>query len=219
MKRDQWLVKSCLIALILLLVCSCSRDDGAGPLFQDDFGDARSGWGADERDEFERGYEKGKYFIELYEPNWFAWASPGRTFDDVSVEVDVHLTSGAHNGHFGVICRHANLKNFYYFAISADGYYAIFRRVDGGDLETLSGDGSGMAQSPVIKTGEQSNVVRAVCQGNELSLYVNDELLETVTDDAHAHGDVGIGAGSALEGGLHIQFDDFTVTGQPGGGS
>ncbi|MEA3340366.1 MAG: hypothetical protein U9R15_10405 [Chloroflexota bacterium] len=219
MKGHRWIVKSCLIALSLLLACGCSRDDGAGPLFQDNFDDANSGWDADERDEFGRGYGKGEYFIELYEPNWFAWASPGQRFDDVSVEVDVHLTSGSYDGHFGVLCRHVNLKNFYYFAISADGYYAIFRRVDGGDLETLSGDGSGMAHSPVIKTGEQSNDVRAVCQGNELSLYVNDELLETVTDDAHAQGDVGVGAGSVSEGDLRIQFDDFAVTGQPDGGS
>ncbi|MCK4472809.1 MAG: hypothetical protein KAW49_13595, partial [Anaerolineae bacterium] len=102
--------------------------------------------------------------------------------------------------------------NFYYFAISADGYYAIFRRVDGGDLEILTGDGSGMAPSLAIRTGEQANRILAVCQGDELSLYVNGELLEAVTDDTHTQGDVGIGAGSGSEGDIRVQFDDFVVT-------
>ncbi len=213
MKRERWFIKSCLIVLILSLACGCTQDGGRPP-FQDDFEAVDGGWGADERDEFRRGYGEGEYFIELYGSNWFAWAYPGQQFDDVSVEVEAYLTSDPQDGHFGVLCRHTDLENFYYFAISGDGYYAIFRRVDGGALETLSAGGSGMLYSPLIKTGEQANDVRAVCQGNELSLYVNGELLETVTDDAHNRGDVGIGAGSGAGGNARVQFDNFVATDQ-----
>ncbi|RLC99730.1 MAG: hypothetical protein DRI77_02065 [Chloroflexi bacterium] len=219
MKRRYRLAKGCLIGLVLLLVCGCTSGGSGKPLFQDDFDDASSGWGADERQEFDRGYEAGDYFIELYESNWLAWACPGQRFDDVSVEVQVSLISGLQDGHFGVLCRHIDLDNFYYFAISADGYYAIFRRVDGGDLEPLTGDGEGMVYSSAIKTGEQSNDIRAVCQGDELSFYINGELLETVSDDSHARGDVGIGAGSGSAGGGRVQFDNFVVTKPQDGGS
>jgi len=187
-------------------------DDGQGPLFRDDFDSPRSGWGADQREEFERGYEQDEYFIELHEPSWFVWAYPGEQFDNVSVEVDAYLASGSQDGHFGALCRHVDVDNFYYFAISADGYYAIFRRAGGGDLETLTGDGSGMAPSSAIRTGGQVNRVVAVCQGNELSLYINGELLETVTDDIHTQGDVGLGAGIGPERNVRIQFDNFVVT-------
>jgi hypothetical protein len=130
----------------------------------------------------------------------------------VSVEVDIYLASGSQASHFGVLCRYKDQDNFYYLAISADGYYAIFRRVDGGDLEVLTGDGSGMAYSPAIKTGGQTNRILAVCQGSELALHVNGALLAAVTDDAYASGDVGIGAGSGPQGDFRVQFDNFLVT-------
>ena len=213
MRRHCCRLKGCLMVLALsLLVCSCTSGDDQGLLFQDGFDNPRSGWGSDQREEFERGYEEGEYFIQLHEPNWFAWAHPGERFEDMSVEVDAYLASGSPDGHFGVLCRHVDVDNFYYLAISAEGYYAIFRRVDGGDLEVLTGDGSGMAPSPIIKTGEQINHILAVCQGDELSLYVNDELLETVTDETHTRGDVGMGAGSGSEGNVRIHFDNFIVT-------
>jgi hypothetical protein len=205
-------LKGCLIILaLLLLVPGCTTGDDQGPLFQDDFDSRRSGWGTDQREEFERGYEEDGYFIELCEPDWFAWAYPGVQFDDVSVEVTISLVSGSQDGHFGVLCRHVDVDNFYYFGISADGYYAIFQRMDGGALEVLTGDGSGMVPSPAIRTGGQINHVLAVCYEDELSLYVNGELLETVTDDTHTRGDVGLGAGSGPGGDARVQFDDFIV--------
>jgi hypothetical protein len=206
-------LKSCLIVLALsLLACGCGRGDDQSVLFQDNFDNPRSGWGTDQRERFERGYDEGEYFIELKGPRWFAWAHPGRQFDDVSVEVDVYLASGSQDSHFGVLCRHVNLGNFYYFAISPDGYYAIFRRVDSGDLEVLTGDGGGMTFSPAIRTGGQTNHVLAVCQGSELKLYVNSELLEAVTDDTYTRGAVGVGAGSGREGGVLVRLDNFLVT-------
>ena len=204
----------CLIVFVLLsllLTCSCARGSD-GSLFQDDFDNPRSGWGAEQGERFERGYEEGEYFIQLHEPNWFAWAHPGERFDDVSVEVDVYLASGSQDSHFGVLCRHVDQDNFYYLAISADGYYAIFRRVDGGVLEVLTGDGSGMTYSPAVRTDRQTNRVVAVCQADELALYVHGELLEAVIDGTYPSGDVGIGAGTGAQGDVRAQFDNFLVT-------
>lgn len=213
MKRRCRRLNRCLIVLVLsLLACGCTRGSDRSVLFQDEFDNPRSGWGADRRARFERGYEEDEYFIQLHQPNWFAWAYPGEQFGDVSIEVDVRLTSGAQDSQFGVLCRHVDPANFYYFAISADGYYAIFKRVDGGDLEVLTGDGSGMLPSPAIRTGGQTNRVLAVCQGDELTLHVNGELLETVIDDAYERGDVGVGAGSGSQGDVRVQFDNFLVT-------
>ncbi|MBL7065349.1 MAG: hypothetical protein ISS49_14235 [Anaerolineae bacterium] len=214
MKKGHYRLKSCLITLgiLLLLACGCTGGNDQKPLFQDDFDNSRSGWDADQCEQFKRGYEKSEYFFELHQPNWFAWAYPGEEFDDVSVEAEARPSSGSQGPHFGVLCRHIDADNFYYFAISADGYYAIFRRVDGGDLQVLTGNGYGMSPSPAIRTGEQTNRILAVCNGDELSLYVNGELLETVTDDTHAQGDVGIGAGSGPAGDVRVQFDNFLVT-------
>jgi hypothetical protein len=208
-RRDGRLIV--LILLLLLLTCGCARGS-EGSLFQDDFDNPRSGWGVEQGERFERGYEDSEYFIQLHEPNWFAWAHPGKQFDDVSVEVDVYLASGSQDSHFGVLCRYVDRYNFYYLAISADGYYAIFRRVDGGVLEVLTGDGAGMTYSPAVRTDGQTNRVLVVCQADELALHVNGELLETVIDSTYPSGDVGIGAGSGAQGDVRIQFDNFLVT-------
>ena len=213
MKGRSCPLKGCLVMLtLLLLTCGCGASGGQDSPFRDDFEDSRSGWGADQREKFDRGYRDGEYFIELREPNWFAWTYPGAQFDDVSIEVDAYLSSGSQDGHFGVLCRHVDEDNFYYFAISADGYYAIFRREDGDDLKVITGGGGGMVFSSAIQTGGRTNSIQAVCQGSELRLYVNGELLETVSDDTHSRGDVGLGAGSGPEGDVRIRFDDFDVT-------
>jgi hypothetical protein len=210
--RGKFHLRRCLIALTLvLLVSSCAGSAGQAAPFQDSFDNPRSGWGEDQRDEFERGYENDEYFIELYTPDWFAWARSGKQLDDVSVETNVYLASGAPDGHFGVLCRYVNADNFYYFAISADGYYAIFSRVDG-EMGILTGNGSGMIPSPAIKTGGEVNRITAVCRGNELSFSVNGQLLDTVTDRDHARGDVGLGAGSGPAGSALVRFDDFSMT-------
>ena len=212
MRERHCRLMGCLIVLIpLVLFCGCRGGDDQGVLFQDDFENARSGWGADEQEEYDRGYRNGVYFIELHEPNWFAWAHPGKKYDDVSIEVDARVRSGGQDGHYGLLCRRVDDDNFYYFSISADGYYAIFH-VDDGDAEVLTADGRGMVAAPGLKTGRQPNRVLAVCKGDELSLYANGELLATVYDDTLIQGDVGLGAGSGVEGRIDVRFDDLVVT-------
>lgn len=204
----KWLI----VLAMLLLVCGCSTGGGQVTDFRDDFEEQGGGWDTDQREQYDRGYAGGEYFIELYEVNWFAWSNPGVQFDDVTVEVDAYLSSGTPDGHFGVLCRYEDEGNFYYFAISADGYYGIFRREQGADLKVLSGEGEGMNFSSVIRTGGQTNSVQAVCQGDRLSLYANGELLEAVTDSRLAQGDVGVGAGSGAAGDARVHFDNFVAT-------
>lgn len=213
MARNRWrLIGSVIVFVMLALVAGCGQDEEAGPLFQDSFDQSDSGWGADQRDEFERGYEDGEYFITVHRPNWFAWAHTGEQYQDVSVEVDAKDVSVAGDGHFGPLCRYVDGDNFYYFGISSDGFYAIFRRVDGGETEVLTGDGQHMQPSAAIKTGGQENHILAVCQGNELSLYVNGQLLEKVIDEELTQGELGLGVGSGGAGEVRVQFDNFVVT-------
>jgi hypothetical protein len=213
MKRRGFCSKLCTIGLFALVLLSGCCDGGEEAiLFEDSFDDPRSGWGEDDRDEFERGYDRDEaYYFELYEPNWFAWARPGISLSDVRVQVDARAVSESQDAHYGVICRYANVDNFYYFALSADGYYAIFRYKDG-DMDILTGDGSGMLFSSTIKTGNQVNRVVAICQEDELKLYANGGLLASVTDDTHAKGDVGLGAGRGTEERVRVHFDGFVVT-------
>ncbi len=202
----RWLV---LLLAAALGACGAWRSD---PLpHADEFDSTASGWGAERTGAFERGYQDGVYFIALRRPNWLAWANPRRTYHDVSIEADVNAGAGTATGLAGVLCRHRNPDNFYLFAITSDGYYGIFRRVDGGALEALTGDGA-LVFSDVVAQGDTINHVQVICQGEKLSLLVNEQPLATVTDSAHKRGDIGLAAGSGPEGQARAEFDSLLVT-------
>jgi hypothetical protein len=156
-----------------------------------------------------RGYESGKYLFRFDVPEWFAWTTAGYTYQDVMVEAAVR-SDGSLDNHYGLICRAGN-QGFYYFAISADGYYAIFRRSDDDTLTPLTG--RAMLKSPLIKDNGAMNQLMAVCEDTTLALYVNGSLVDKVEDDTFSRGDVGMAAGTGRRGETTlIWFDNFEVT-------
>jgi hypothetical protein len=200
-----------LVAFFLLtgaLLVGCGSDE-QGILLEDRFSDHRSGWGTDSEREFDRGYQEGEYFFELYEPNWLVWASRGKRFSDVDIGVEVRQTSGPNDGNFGLLCRFREPTQFYYFSITGDGFYAILK-VDGDVAEVLTG--LGYLPSQVILTNGQLNSMRAVCEGDMLTLYVNGEQVVSVRDDALPRGDVGMAVGAGPSGSIRVQFDEIVVS-------
>jgi hypothetical protein len=198
-----------LVLCVTLLTAACGGKSGELVL-RDSFDVYDSLWGEDTRDEFTRGFADDAYFFEIIEPQWLAWALSTDTLRDADIETDAYLSDGPTDNHFGVICRYRSPDDFYYLAISSDGFHAIFRRQDGGDLKPLNDEGA-MLFSPAIKTGNEPNRIRALCHEDELTLFVNGELLDSITDDAHSRGHVGFAAGSGPDGGVRIQFDEFAV--------
>ncbi|MBN1178806.1 MAG: hypothetical protein JXD18_06320 [Anaerolineae bacterium] len=202
-------LKLLLLTTVILMLAGCGRG-GQGVLLEDRFGGTDGVWGNESQDAFDRGYQNGEYFIEVYEPNWFVWARPDERFSDVDVQVDARWVSGSPRAHFGVICRYRSPDDFYYFAVSADGYYAIMKFEDGAS-EVLTG--AGFLRAPVIYTGTTLNIVRALCYEDQLTLYVNGERVASVMDDTFRRGDVGLAVGTGDEGAARVHFDNLVVTG------
>ncbi|RME33600.1 MAG: hypothetical protein D6793_09580 [Thermoflexia bacterium] len=202
MRKHLWPV------FLVALLVSCSRP-GKGVLFSDRFGNPESGWGKESQESFDRGYQEGEYFIEVYEPNWLVWATPGKRFQDVAIEVDARRVSGAAGGNFGLLCRYRRPADFYYFAVTDDGYYAILR-VEDGEPTVLTG--SGFLPSPDIPVGAASYRIGAICAGDRLRLLVNGKEIAAVVDVTFRRGDVGLAVGTGHEGPLRVHFDNFRVT-------
>lgn len=198
-KQPGWL-----IVITLLLLAGCASTAGN---FTDDFSDPSTGWGAASHETFVRGYQQGQYFFQIDVPQWFVWTTGGRSYSDVSLEAQVR-TEGTSDNHYGLLCRYRS-GQFYYFAISADGYYAIFRRVQGGDLVPLTGPA--MLRSPLIHTDGSANRLLAVCQGSTLTLSINGEQVAQVQDNTLTQGDIGMAAGTAIQGRTMVWFDDLSV--------
>jgi len=183
-------------------------DGGNDVLFKDDFSKTGSGWDRYDDDGSVTDYADGGYRILVGKENWYNWANPYKNFTDVQVEVDVTKQANP-DGDAGIICRYVDVSNFYFLRITTDGYYAISKLVDGS--ETTLGAGEYTATDAVNTGVGAVNHVRADCVGSTLTLYVNGEKLEQVTDSTFDSGDVGLLGGSFETGGVDLLFDNFIV--------
>ena len=206
---------SLLLALVLVSTLACSTSSmtetlvpSGSVLYQDIFSNPKSGWGELANPAGAAEYTNGAYRIVANQPNVNLWSHPGLDFATIHEEVSLMSPDGPRENRMGLICRLKDDKNFYFFAISTDGFFGIGKMKDG-QSSLLTGDQ--MQKHEAILTGTQINRVRADCIGNLLILYVNDVLVGSAVDDEFTTGDVGILAGTFDEPGADVYFDNFVV--------
>lgn len=207
------------VAALALAALACNFSLGGGGdatevdsnvILQDDFSDTGSGWDRATTDEATTDYQNGQYRIFVNAESYSAWANPNQSsYTDVRVEVDATKAGGNDDNEFGLICRHADINNYYVANVSSDGYYGFLKRVGGGSLELIGMDS--MQPTDAISLGATTNHIRLDCVGSTLTLYVNGTMVGSVTDSTHASGDVGLYAGTFDFAGTDILFDNFVV--------
>ena len=200
-----------LIFLLSLALYACQP--GSVPLsgdilLDDDFSTGVNGWTTLVNDKGVMGYDADGFRFYIQGAGLNYWATPDLSFGDVRIEVNSLRFSGPESNRIGVICRHRDDLNYYFFVISADGYYAVGKVKDG---EQILLEQEAMQYSSAIKTGLAINHLRADCQGSTLRFYVNNSPLALVEDFDFSEGDVGLLVGTFEEGGLDVIFDDFVV--------
>ena len=177
-------------------------------LFMDDFTNQTGGWKTQEDRISFAGYAQEGFRLWVDMPNFLIWSVPGLNFKDTRIYTKAHKTAGPDNNLYGVVCRYQDRQNYYAFMISSDGYYGIYRRQAG--IISRMGQ-TQMGFSEAILRGDQANEILALCQGDQLVLYVNDTKLLQVTDDSFSYGDVGLIAGNLSTPGTDILFNYFIV--------
>lgn len=195
--------------MVVMLACRLPRLPTPTPeiLMQDDFSNPQSGWEVGEYDEGRVGYTNGYYFVVSNGDGSTMWGVANRSFENVVIDVDATPISGPTNNDYGVICREHGDGNGYYLLISGDGYYAIAKTTDEG-FEWLVD----FTESRAIKQGYTTNHIRAVCNGSEISLYVNGQLMAQVKDSEFTSGDIALTATSYESEAVEVRFDNLTVT-------
>ncbi len=205
-------IKSFLIVLafsFLLVACQAEPISLPGDiLFEDDFSTGEHRWTSFANEGGVMGYDAGGFRFFIRDAGVNYWTTPGQNYNDARVDVDVLQYSGPLSNRMGLICRHQDDQNFYFFVISADGYYAIGKTKAG--EQSLLGQ-EAMRYSDAIKKGVAINHLRADCHGNTLRFYINESLIAFVEDFDFTSGDVGLLAGTFEEGDLDLLFDDFVV--------
>jgi hypothetical protein len=185
-----------------------------GILFQDDFSDSNSGWDDEDFENGRVGYGNGYYFATSEAEGIAIWGVANQNFADVVIDVDATQVSAPSNDNnaYGLMCRAQSDGDGYLLRVSGDGFYAIHRIVDG-DFQPLVN----WTTSDVINQGNDSNHLRAVCDGSQLALFVNGEMIAEAEDDTFSEGDIGLTATTFEVDSTEVQFDNLVVAGAAAG--
>ncbi len=212
--------KLVLMAAILFSLTACNLTDrirasaltsvdSGSVLYYDDFSNPESGWSTLSTSAAEIMYDQGGLRFQIKAANFDYWSLPGSRFSDVTVAADAKMLGGPENNDFGLICRFQDQYNFYALLISSDGYGGIVKVKDG--LYTILNHAEGLEYGSMIRTGLETNQLRADCINNRLTLYVNHEPFLEVEDSDFTVGEVGLMVGAYDQPGVDILFDDYFV--------
>ena len=178
-------------------------------LFSDDFSDEAGVWDTYSDEYGSVSYEDGWLHLINDNPAEFAtgtWAH--QHFTDFILEVETKLVAGTDNNWHTIVCRYQDSDNSYYFQTSADGYYAIYKFVNGDFIALAS-----VTYSSYINQGVGAvNQIHIECIGSSLSLSVNGHLLEEVTDTSFTGGDVALCAEALAGTFTEVAFDNIMIT-------
>jgi hypothetical protein len=178
-------------------------------LFSDSFTHESSGWEIGDYSGGRVGYWNGAYYVTSLGDGQTMWGVANRGFDDVAIKVRSQQISAPSNDNndYGVMCRVDPSGSGYFFLISGDGVFAILR----GDANEEFDHLIDWTSSSAINQGDSANELLATCEGNNLTLRVNGELLASVKDSRYKSGDIALTATSYETASTEVHFDDIEV--------
>ncbi len=177
-------------------------------IYEDDFSSTASGWSEQDTSSGSSGYQNGQYVIEVKEPDYSVWGNNNTQYGDVIISADVQVLQSANGtGGFGIMCRYVDNNNYYQLEVDEDGYFIIYKYLDGEFIALYDWDNL----SSLINKGALN--VSASCIGNELTLSVDNQVIAQVVDaDASfSQGYIGLAGGVFDVPGLIVGFDNLKV--------
>lgn len=143
------------------------------------FADNSNNWYVGKDKDSEAAIEGGKYKVRVIAQDNYYWFEAPVKASDVDMTVDTEFTEGApENAGYGFLCHYQDSNNHYRFSITPDGYYSIYKWVDGKYTVLVS-----WQTTNAVKQGTGVvNTIHATCVDDHLTMYVNDTLVADVTD-------------------------------------
>jgi hypothetical protein len=183
-------------------------------LIDDDF--STENWNVVTDDRKSITYEADALKVQVFKPEYFVWSRPNSTvYSDIHVEATmVNNTGSDEQTAFGFICdqQEDNSDNFYYFAVTPTGDYAIARAVKDKDDVVLTNNNK-WATSDLIARNAASYRIAADCAKGKLTLYVDGNQIASVSDTTYAQGSVGLLVWSDTDAKkTDASIDDFRLT-------
>ena len=229
MKRHHEVILAILILALAMLACQAvtgggGEADPTGPtstpsprvILSDDFSSTRWGTGTDADSAVE--YENGALQMIVYTPKYFVWSTPNdQDYQDIHMEVTAINNGTDSTTAFGLMCNQqvGADNSFYYFAIRSTGEYAIVKAT-AGESDVILTNNAQWGVSDLIAKDAASYSIGADCGNGTLTLYVDGQQIDSVSDASYVSGGVALYVSTGQEVvSTNISFDDFLMTELP----
>jgi len=179
-------------------------------LLVDDFSNPTSGWSTVQDPGFVTiSYENDSYVMSIQNSENIYWGTFEKRFVNTDLLIDARPidSTNLQASVYGVVCRTQENGDRYEFSIAGDGSFWIGLVLN--DEITLLAQGT---YTSAMSSGTTPNNIRAVCAGDQMTLYVNSVLLASTFDETLTEGQIGIWGGLASAGTVDFQFDDVLVS-------
>lgn len=205
-----------LLLMLGIILVGCSNMEVPLPgqkkaLFRDEFVLGHTGTWALESDEIGSSViVPEQLVIEVNAPNLIQYSELTEpSFSDFSLEVDGRIDGGSPATTYGVMFRMQSPGEFYRFEVTGDGMYILERHDADGSWVRHTED---WLDTVVINQGVgATNRLKVVADGAAISVFVNDVLLEEVTDNTYSSGNIALDVGTFDGGGASVSFDNLVV--------
>jgi hypothetical protein len=128
-------------------------------------------------------------------------------FKDFTLEVKGRYESGLDTNGFGALFRYVDEGNLYKMDVTSAGKWQFAKRVNG----AWTGLVPWTSDSAILK-GNASNTLRIVAKGSNFTFFVNGKQVGTFTDNSLAAGTVGVITSNDKPGNFHVVYEALKAT-------
>ena len=187
-------------------------------LLEDDFSAGNSNWGTLQNSDASIEYLDDALRMLVFTQNWIVWSTPNDTgYENAHIEVTVIINDTDSNTAFGIRCNQqaSTDDSYYYFAVTPGGQYVI-AKAEAGQTDLFLTNNDQWGDSDLIARNASSYRVGADCGNGTLTLYVDGQQIDSVSDSSYTRGGVALFTWSAEAATTtDVSFDDFLITSLP----
>jgi hypothetical protein len=182
--------------------------EAGSTLYSDNFDDQQSSdFPSKTNDSSTYAFIDGAYSILVSKPNLLSWVKMKGDYGDASITVDASI-DGPPASAAGLIFHFQDDKNFYIYSIDGEGRYELDVYKNDEPITLIK-----WTESSAIKPVGELNTLRVETKGDTISLYVNDQLLDEVSDSTIANGKAALVVNTFDEANVTVTFDNLVVRG------
>jgi hypothetical protein len=175
-------------------------------LYSDNFDDEQSSdFTAETNESSVYKFVDGAYQITVKKPKLLSWATMNGDYGDAAISVDASI-DGPSTSAAGLIFHYQDDQNFYIYSIDGEGHYGLDVYKNDEPITLIE-----WTESAAIKPVGETNTLRVETSGDTIRLFVNDTLLDEISDSTIANGEAALVVNTFDDPNVTVTFDNLVV--------